>query len=53
MEKIHSLEANSHSASQISCLLWNMKVHYHAHKSLPSDPSPEPDTLSPHFAIFP
>jgi len=27
-------EANNHAASQeISCLLWNLKVHYHVQKS--------------------
>jgi hypothetical protein len=32
MEHIHSLEANSRSASQeILCLLWNLKVHNCVH----------------------
>jgi hypothetical protein len=35
MEQNHSWEANSHSASQeISCLSWNLKVHYRVHKIL-------------------
>jgi len=36
MEQNPSWEANSHSAFQeLSCLLWNLKVHYHVHNSLP------------------
>jgi len=36
MEESHSLEANSHSASQkFLCLVKNPKVHYHVQKSKP------------------
>jgi hypothetical protein len=36
MEHSSSWEANSHSDNQgISCLLWNLKVHYCVHKILP------------------
>jgi hypothetical protein len=31
-------EPNYSSASQICCILWNPKVHYHAHNSLPPFP---------------
>jgi hypothetical protein len=35
MEQSPSREPNSHSSSQeIPCFLWNLKVHYHIHKSL-------------------
>jgi len=35
MEQSLSSEANSHLPSQeIPSLLWNLKVHYHVHKSL-------------------
>jgi hypothetical protein len=37
--KSHSWEATSRTDGQESpCLLWNMKVHYYVHKSLPLDP---------------
>jgi len=39
MKQSPSLEANSKWASQeIPCLLWNLKVNYHVHKSLPLVP---------------
>jgi len=40
MKQKPSWEGNSHSASQIPCLLWNPMVHYHVHKSLPWIPTP-------------
>jgi len=38
MEESHSLEANSHPASQIPSLLCNLKFHYRVHKSPPLVP---------------
>jgi hypothetical protein len=39
MEQKPSCEANSFSASrEIPCILWNVEVHYHIHKSLPPVP---------------
>jgi len=36
------VQSPSWEASQeISCLLWNLKVHYHGHKSHPLDPIPK------------
>jgi len=36
MQQSPSCEDNTHSISQeITCLLWNQKVHYRAHKGLP------------------
>jgi hypothetical protein len=35
MEQNPSSEANSHSAGEISCLLWNSKIHHIVHKSPP------------------
>jgi len=31
-------EANIHPASQIPCLLWNLKIHYHTQTGLPLVP---------------
>jgi len=39
MEKSPSGEANRFSASQeITCILWNPKVHYHIPQSMPPVP---------------
>jgi hypothetical protein len=36
MKQSPSWETNSHSANQeIPCISWNLKVHYHVHKSPP------------------
>jgi len=44
-------ETNSHSASQeIACLLWNLKVHCHVHKSAIGS-YPEPHESIPHLPI--
>jgi hypothetical protein len=49
MEQSPAWEANRSLASQeIPRLLWNPKVHYHIHKSLPC-PYPQPDQSSPYL----
>jgi hypothetical protein len=53
-------EPNSRVSKEISHLLWNLKVHYHAHKSLPQNqtilahPAPicKPSFCNIHLTLF-
>jgi hypothetical protein len=52
MEQSPSWEADSHSASQIHCLLWNPKVHYWVHQDPVTGPCPDLDASSPHILPY-